>query len=91
MLTREELITECDSFPERYDTTIDMKGHECLFGDIMHIAVEYIDYHDIAQHFEAIPSTVLRYGKGVVRPHPLMQKQIVKYVADKLREQLEVK
>ncbi len=88
MLTKEELAAQCDMFWERYNATVGMPGHDALFADIMHIAVEYVDYHQIAQYFEAIPSTVLRYGKGIVRPHPRLQKQIVEYVAKALRGQL---
>ena len=44
---------------------------------------------DLATEYEVAISTISRWAKGTARPHPLLQKQIVKSLAQRNHEALQ--
>lgn len=71
---------------QQYQATKENSPHPELFSAAVKIAInEYgISALAIATNFEVATSTVERWAKGQVSPHPRLQNMIISYIAQKI-------
>ncbi len=68
---------------ELADTCIRWDGSSAKFAAVVAAALRDsggLTQKDLAREFEVADSTVSRWSNGVARPHPLIQKLIVKFI-----------
>ena len=63
------------------------------FANIVGEAFETLGAYqrDLADDFEVAESTVSRWARGIARPHPLIQRQIVQWICRRAKKQMAVK
>lgn len=70
-MTIEELVTNCTDWKPAKLSFCDVIGAALTLGN---------SQRELAREFEVAESTVSRWARGVARPHPRLQLQIVKSV-----------
>lgn len=79
-MTSHELLTACKAFEPK------PAGGEARvvsdFAEIVHNAFTSLGLYqrDLADDFEVSESTVSRWGSGIAKPHPQIQKRIVAWI-----------
>jgi hypothetical protein len=58
-------------------TQVDTAGTDKTFAEVVSEAVKLYGHRKIADEFECIPSTVLRWAAGIAKPREGMQKVVI--------------
>ena len=74
MMTAEQFESACNAWLSEKDPSTD--GFAQLVSAAFQVFGTF--QRELAREFEVAVSTVSRWAKGSARPHPLLQKQIVK-------------
>lgn len=77
---KDELLTKIKNFNSKTSS-------ENEFSEIVSLAIKNgVSAKDMAEKFDGIETVVYRWSKGLAKPLPLFQMQIVNYIKNKLEK-----